>query len=58
MMEISPELEVGCDNRVPQPVQAQLYKFVKSVDDTYNFPHGLDVYYHLLSALNQYFKQL
>lgn len=58
MMDVSDNLEVGVANAVPKPAQVELYKFVKSLDDQYNFPHGLDVYYHLLSALNQYFRKL
>ena len=58
MMDTSPDLEVGAANTVPQSVQVELYRFVKQLDDQYNFPHGLDIYYHLLSALNQYFKKL
>ena len=58
MMELHPDLEIPVDTSVPPHVQELLYTFVRTVDREYNFPHGLTIYYHLLSALNQYFKKL
>ena len=58
MMELHPDLEIPVECSVPPHVQEQLYTFVRTIDREYNFEYGLTIYYHLLSALNQYFKKL
>lgn len=57
-MDSPGDLEVGAVNHTPPDVQVMLYKFVKAVDDKYDFEYGMLVYHHLLSALNQYFTKM
>lgn len=57
-MDLPGELEVGSVNYTPPEVQLKLYQFVKELDDQYDFEHGMLIYHHLLSALNQYFTKL
>lgn len=58
VMTVSDHYEIPVHNATPPDAQAKLYDFVRELDAEYNFPAGLDIYYHLLSALNQYFKKL
>lgn len=57
-MTASTTMVAGPVNHVPPSVQQELYQLVVGLDGTYHFPHGQDVYWHLLNTLNQHFKTL
>lgn len=56
MMTSSTTLVPGPVNSVPPSVQQQLWQLVTKLDAEYHFVHGQDVYWHLLTTLNQHFK--
>jgi hypothetical protein len=58
MMKSNTQYVAGDANTVPPSVQVQLYKWVKDLDATHQFPNGLDVYYQLLTVLNKHFAKL
>ena len=56
MMKSSNQLQPGNVNRITPELQLELYKFVKLADQVYEWPNGLDVYYHMLNTLNEHIK--